>query len=41
MPTLKDAGPIFAALMVLIFIPFYTRTHVSYPAANMRYAGGD
>jgi ABC-2 type transport system permease protein len=24
MPTVKDAGPIFGALMVLIFIPFYT-----------------
>lgn len=24
MPTAKDAGPIFGALMVLIFIPFYT-----------------
>jgi len=24
MPTAKDAGPIFGALMVLVFIPFYT-----------------
>jgi ABC-2 type transport system permease protein len=24
MPTVKDAGPIFAALMVLIFVPFYS-----------------
>jgi ABC-2 type transport system permease protein len=26
MPTAKDAGPIFGALMVLIFVPFYTIT---------------
>ncbi len=28
MPTAKDAGPIFGALMILIFIPFYTVTLV-------------
>jgi ABC-2 type transport system permease protein len=28
MPTAKDAGPIYGALMVLIFIPFYTVTLV-------------
>jgi ABC-2 type transport system permease protein len=28
MPTVKDAGPIYAALMVLIFVPFYVVTLV-------------
>ena len=36
MPTAKDAGPIFAALMILIFIPFYIITLiVSDPTAPL------